>query len=88
MVAQTACYTLTDPDGNLNVFNVDHDNDEQWLNTNWFNPENVWNPDNQFVFVRPRKSLYFSPLQMGEFSFIEFFNPASEHPANQIKLFG
>ena len=61
---------ITDSDGNLNVFNVEHDNDEQWLNTNWFNPRNVWNDDNQFVFVRPRNYLDFSPLNTESFAFL------------------
>ena len=42
---------ITDSDGNPNLFNVDHDHDELWLNTNWSNPDNVWNPENEFVFA-------------------------------------
>ena len=53
---------IADSDDNLNVFNVEHDDDGLWLNTNWFNPQNVWNPDNQWVFVRSRNSFYFSPI--------------------------
>jgi hypothetical protein len=40
----------TASDGNPNVFNVDHDEDDRWLNTNWSNPDDLWNPDNRFVF--------------------------------------
>ena len=41
---------ITDSDGNLEVFNVKHDDNGQWLNSNYGNPENVWNEDSQFVF--------------------------------------
>jgi hypothetical protein len=51
----------TDSDGNLNVFNVNTDSDDRWLNSNYGNPDNFWNGDNQWVFVRPRNSLHFSP---------------------------
>lgn len=59
----------TDSDGNRNIFNVEHDNDELWLNWNNGNPDNVWNPDNRFVFVLPRNSHHFSPDPAGEFCF-------------------
>jgi hypothetical protein len=42
------------------VFNVEYDSDEQWLNANYGNPDNVWNADNRFVFVR-RNSLISLP---------------------------
>lgn len=60
----------TDSDGNPNVFEVDNDNDERWLNSNNGNADNVWNADNRWVFVRPRKSHHFSPRLSGEFCFI------------------
>lgn len=59
----------TDSDGNPNVFEVDNDNDERWLNSNYGNADNVWNADNQWVFVRPRKSHHFSLELSGEFCF-------------------
>ena len=63
-----APYT-TNSDGNLNVFAVNHDSDDLWLNTYWSNPRNSWNPDNSFVFVLGY-SLYFSPnFLLGEFCF-------------------
>ena len=40
---------ITDSDGNLNVFNVKHDDDGLWLNSNYSNPDNLWNPDNRWV---------------------------------------
>lgn len=58
----------TDSDGNLNVFNVNTDNDDRWLNSNYGNPDNFWNGNNQWVFVRPRNPLHFSPFA-GEFCF-------------------
>ncbi len=57
----------TDSDGNLNVFNVDHDDDDRWLNTYNGHPDNLYNPDNRVVFVVPRNSQCFSPLHGGEF---------------------
>ncbi|MBI3046167.1 MAG: hypothetical protein HYY86_01305 [Candidatus Harrisonbacteria bacterium] len=41
---------ITDSDGNLKLFNVKHDDNGRWLNSNYGNPDNVWNEDNQFVF--------------------------------------
>jgi hypothetical protein len=42
----------TDSDGDPNVFNVEHDDNDRWLNTNYDNPDNVWNGNNRWVFVR------------------------------------
>lgn len=47
---------ITASDGDQNVFRVGHDEDEVWLNSNWYNPDNVWDCDDRWVFVR-RKSL-------------------------------
>lgn len=44
--------TFADSDGNLNVFSVGRNEDGQWLNTNYGNPDNRW------VFAR-RNSLHF-----------------------------
>ena len=60
---------ITDSDGNLNIFKVDYDNDDRWLNGNNGNPDNFWNGNNRFVFVQPRKSLQSSPCFPGEFCF-------------------
>ncbi len=58
---------VTDSNGNLNVFNVEHNDDGLWLNTNYANPDDYWNGDNRWVFRR-RKSLHFSlNLVFGEF---------------------
>lgn len=45
-----------DSDGNPNVFNVNRNDDGLWLNANNGRPDNEWNPENRFVFLRPRKS--------------------------------
>ncbi len=50
-------YNITDRDGNPNVFKLERNEDGLWLNDNWTNPDNRWNPDNGFVFVS-RKSLH------------------------------
>ena len=59
----------TDSNGDLNVFDVEHDNDDRWLNTYNGHPDNLYNPDNRIVFVIPRQSLRFSPSSDGEFTF-------------------
>jgi len=51
---------ITDSDGNPKVFNVKRSvDDKRWLNTNYANPDNRWNLDNEIVF-RSRKLFYFS----------------------------
>lgn len=61
---------INDSDGDLNVFNVEHDDNGMWLNTNWFNPQNTWNDDNRFVFVCPRNYQDFSPPNAESFAFL------------------
>lgn len=62
----------TDQGGDLNVFSVEHNEDELWLNDNNGQPDNQWNSDNRFVFVR-RNYPRFSPdkcsFLSGEFCF-------------------
>ncbi|TSC55624.1 MAG: hypothetical protein Greene071421_549 [Parcubacteria group bacterium Greene0714_21] len=66
------------------MFNVEHNDNGQWLNSNNGNPDNVWNPDNQWVFVLPSNSLHFSPL-WGEFCFCSWpFHPPSILPISSI----
>mgnify|MGYP001608684056 FL=1 len=60
----------TDSDGDLKVFYVERDNDEQWLNTNYGNPDNLFNPDNHVVFLVPRNYLDFSPPSAESFVFL------------------
>ncbi len=51
----------TDANGDLNVFNVEHDDDGLWLNSNNGNPNTLYNPDNRFVCLVPRNYPCFSP---------------------------
>lgn len=75
----------TDSDGNPNVFEVDNDNDERWLNSNYGIADFVWFAVDQWVFVRPRKSHHFSPALLGEFCFrIDPFQPPSILPISAI----
>lgn len=78
----------TDSDGDLNVFNVDHDDNGRWLNSNYGKPDNVWNPDNQWVFVLPRQSLRYLSLVVlaGEFCCIKWpCQPPSIRPISSSK---
>ncbi len=65
-VARNAYPYITDSDGDLNVFHVEHDNDELWLNGNNGHPDNFWGSVSRFVFVR-RNYTRFSPDFSGEF---------------------
>ena len=51
----------TDVNRDLNVFNIEHDDNGLWLNSNNGNPNTLYNPDNRFVCVVPRNYLCFSP---------------------------
>ena len=51
----------TDSDDDLKVFNIEHDDNGQWLNSNNGHPNTLYNPDNQFVCVLPRNYPRFSP---------------------------
>src|SRR3989344_2258053 len=46
-----------DRNGNPNVFNVERNANGLWLNNNIANPDNRWNPDDEFVF-RLRQSFF------------------------------
>lgn len=48
---------ITDSDGNLKLFNVKHNDNGRWLNSNYGNADDVWNGDNQFVFCYSFHSL-------------------------------
>lgn len=54
-----------DSDGNLNVLNIERNDDGSWVNNNYANPDNVWNGDNQLVFVR--NCVHFSLTRSGSF---------------------
>ena len=55
----------TDRDGNLNIFNVEHDDDDLWLNGNNGHPDNFWNADNRFVFGRRNYLRFLAPPMCG-----------------------
>ena len=63
-------FTHYDRDGNPNVFSVNANDDGLWLNTNNGRPDNVWNPDNRFVFSRPRNSHPFTPAPLARACFV------------------
>lgn len=43
-----------DSDGDPNLLNANRNDDGQWLNTAYDNPDNRWNDDNGFAFVAPK----------------------------------
>jgi hypothetical protein len=49
---------ISDSDGYLKVFNVERNDDGAWLNSNYDNPDNVWDASNRWLFRR--NCLYFS----------------------------
>jgi hypothetical protein len=73
-----------DPDGNPNVFKLNRDGDDLWLEGNWANPENQWNPNNEFVF-RLRKYFLFRDYN-ARFFFLGlvrlFFHPPNILPTS------
>jgi hypothetical protein len=75
-------FVQTDSDGNRLIFNVERNDDgDTWLNNNNGNPDNHWNSDNRFVFIRPRNSLSFLSYTLGEFCFVSCpFHPPSIFP--------
>ena len=47
---------ITDSDGDLNVFSVEHDDDGLWLYANYGSPAYVWYGGDTFVFARRKLS--------------------------------
>lgn len=79
----------TDRNGNPNVFNLERNADGLWLNNNWANPDNKWDPENEFVF-RLRK-FFLSALEIGVvflFRTIQAVFPAAQHLAHFGQLYG
>lgn len=81
-------YIATDSDGNPNAFNVERNDNGLWLYAHYVHPDNVWNPDNRWLFVS-RNLLHFSPSRddflvawfAGEFCFVSWpFQPPSILP--------
>jgi hypothetical protein len=56
-------------DGDLRVFGVARDSGDVWLNANYGNPDNFWNADNRFVFVRRNSLISLSTLCWESFVF-------------------
>ena len=80
----------TDRNGNPNVFKLERNADGTWLNNNWANPDDKWNPDNEFVF-RLRKSFFPRSriILWGAvflFRIVETVLPTAEHLADFIEL--
>ncbi|MBU2539634.1 hypothetical protein KJ786_00515 [Patescibacteria group bacterium] len=46
---------ITDSDGDLELFHVDHNDNSLWLNSYYAHSGSVWNGNYPFVFVLPRK---------------------------------
>jgi len=57
---------ISDSDGDLKVFNIEHNDDGLWLNTNYDNPDNVWNASNHWVF---RHNFRYFSRSLREFCF-------------------
>ena len=58
---------ITDSNGNPNVLNANRNDDGQWVNTYWDNPDNRWNDNGAFVFP-VAATLFISPsLWRGSF---------------------
>ncbi|MFH1286680.1 MAG: reverse transcriptase domain-containing protein [Candidatus Magasanikbacteria bacterium] len=76
-----AMESISDSEGYPAVFHVGYYGSELWLNSNYGNPDNVWNSNNRWVFVRPRKSLH-SPIFLSGFSFYLLIHPPSIRPTS------
>lgn len=47
---------ITDSDGNLKVFNVEHDDNGLWLRSEYVSPVHFWDGDDRLVFARRKVS--------------------------------
>ena len=79
MITEGVSYE-TDSDGNLKVFNVEHDENGQWLNSNYANPENFYNGNKVWVFGR--NYLGFSRLGREFCKLVQTSYPTAKHFAN------
>lgn len=48
----------TDSNGNPKVFELERNENGTWLNSNWANPDNRWNPENRIVFSLRESNLF------------------------------
>lgn len=81
---------ITDSDGNPKLFNVERNDDgKRWLNSNWGNADNEWNPEHVFLVAVPRNSRSFlSRSACGRFGrvlFSELSLPATKHAARFVE---
>jgi hypothetical protein len=81
-VATEGISYITDSNGNLKVFNVEHNDNGQWLNSNNGNPDNVWNAENRWVFRR--NYLYFSRKAREFYLLVQTSNPTAKHLADLL----
>ncbi len=79
MVSWMAGCTGVDSDGNLNVFNVERNDDDRWLNTNIGHPDNTWNPENVWVFSRSYPHSFLSGACLWGVLFYQLSVPTTEH---------
>lgn len=82
---RVAMEPIADSDGDLNVFDVAHDSDGRWLNGNNGHPDNFWNGDNRWLFLRSKSFYFSSDYLSGEFCFVSCpFHPPSIFPISSI----
>lgn len=75
---------ITDSNGNPNVFKLERNEDGLWLNDNWANPDNRWNPENEFVFSLRKCDLF--RAQQARFSFADYLSSFSNPTASYQPL--
>ena len=68
-------------DGDPNLLNANRNDDGQWLNANYDNPDNRWNRSNGFAFAASQLTS-FSLLLCGRVFFSELSSPSSKISTN------
>ena len=58
----------TDSNGNPNVLNANRNDDGQWVNSYWDNPDNQWDDDGALVFLLPESLIISLSLARESFS--------------------
>jgi hypothetical protein len=64
--------------GNPHLLNSNRNDEGDWLNTNWANPDNNWNDNGAFAFGLPQLSSFLSRFG-GRVLFYELSVPTAEH---------
>lgn len=77
----------TDSDGNPNVFKLERNDDGLWLNDNWAEPDDEWDPGSKFV-LRLRNCFLSAALHVAVFLFriVQILLPTTEHLADFPEL--